>query len=253
MEALKLVPREQGVLDPSEVNRSLADADAEEVIRWAAEQFGEGLVMTSSFGGHSALLIHLATRVMPRIPVIFLDTGYLFPETYQFAEAMRARFDLRFEVFHPRMTAARQEALFGRQWDGDEEALARYQEINKIEPMRRALEELRATAWLAGLRSEQTAFRSSLDKVVLSDGIIKVHPILDWTREEVEAYMEEHELPYHPLYSWGYKSIGDVHSTVPVAPDEDDRAGRSLGEKNECGIHLPRSADEEASRKSSGL
>jgi phosphoadenosine phosphosulfate reductase len=251
MEALKLVPADH--LDLDEVNDALTDADAEEVIRWAAETFGEQLVISSSFGAHSALMLHLATRVLPRIPVIFLDTGYLFPETYQFAEALRAKFDLRLEVYTPRMTAARQEALYGRLWNGEADDLRRYHELNKIEPMERALDELSARAWLAGLRAEQTEFRSGLRKVALQDGTYKVHPILDWTREDVDAYMVEHDLPHHPLYAWGYRSIGDVHSTVPIDPDDDDRAGRLLGEKRECGIHLPRSAEEEASRKSSGL
>lgn len=252
MEALKLVSPEPRSIDLDDVNARLADADAESTIAWAADTFGAGLVMSSSFGSHSALMLHLATRVVPRIPVVFLDTGYLFPETYQFAEAMRERFDLRLEVFNPRMTAARQEALFGRLWDGDEADLRRYQQLNKVEPMQRALRELGAKAWLAGLRADQTEFRAGLNKVELQDGTYKVHPILDWSKEDVERYMEQHDLPYHPLYAWGYKSIGDVHSTVPVEPDEDDRAGRRLGDKRECGIHLP-SPEAEASRKSSGL
>lgn len=253
MEALKLVASRERPIDLDEVNARLADADAEEVIHWAFETFGAGLVMTSSFGGHSAAMLHLATRVVPRIPVVFLDTGYLFPETYQFAEELRERFDLRLEVYGPRMTAARQEALFGRLWDGDEADLRRYNQMNKVEPMQRALRELGATAWLAGLRSQQTEFRAGLRKVVLQDGVYKIHPILDWTKDEVESYLEQHDLPHHPLYFWGYKSVGDVHSTVPIEPDEDDRAGRRLGEKRECGIHLPLSPEEEASRKSSGL
>ncbi len=252
MEALKLVSPDPRSIDLDEVNARLEHADAEETIAWAADTFGAGLVMSSSFGSHSALMLHLATRVVPQIPVVFLDTGYLFPETYQFAEELRERFDLRLEVFNPRMTAARQEALFGRLWDGDEEDLRRYHTMNKIEPMQRALRELGAKAWLAGLRAEQTEFRSGLRKVELQDGTYKVHPILDWSKEDVERYMDQHDLPLHPLYAWGYKSIGDVHSTVPVEPDEDDRAGRRLGEKRECGIHLP-SPDAEASRKSSGL
>ena len=254
MEALKLVRSEPGSIDLDEVNSRLADADAEEVVRWAAETFGERLVMTSSFGSHSALMLHLASRVVPKIPVIFLDTGYLFPETYQFAEALTERFGLRLEVYAPRMTAARQEALYGRLYDGDPDELARYQRINKVEPLRRALRELDAGAWLAGVRAEQTEFRAGLEKVALSDGVYKVHPILGWGRAEVEEYFDLYDLPFHPLYAWGYRSIGDTHSTVPVDPDEiDDRAGRRLGEKRECGIHLPASPEEDASLKSSGL
>lgn len=233
-------------------NRLLAGRSAEERVAWALDNLPGGHVMTSSFGVQAAVSLHLVNRIRPGLPVIFIDTGYLFPETYQFAEAMRERFDLRLEVFNPRMTAARQEALFGRLWDGDEADLRRYQQLNKVEPMQRALRELGAKAWLAGLRSDQTQFRAGLRKVEQQDGTYKVHPILDWSKEDVERYMEQHDLPHHPLYAWGYKSIGDVHSTVPVEPDQDDRAGRHLGEKRECGIHLP-SPEAEASRKSSGL
>ncbi|MBX3274145.1 MAG: phosphoadenylyl-sulfate reductase [Sandaracinaceae bacterium] len=253
MEALKLVPPGRDELDLDAVNAALEGADAEEVVRWAAETFGERLVMSSSFGAQSALMLHLASRVVPRIPVIFLDTGYLFPETYQFAEALTERLGLRLEVYTPKMTAARQEALFGRLYDGDADELRRYHEINKLEPMRRALRELDAAAWLAGLRAEQTEFRAGLAPVVRQNGVYKVHPILHWTKQDVADYFDLYDLPYHPLLAWGYRSIGDVHSTVPVAPGEaDDRAGRLLGDKRECGIHLP-DPETAASLKSSGL
>lgn len=252
--ALELVHDERVALDLDSVNAGLADADAEEVVRWAAETFGGRVVMSSSFGARSALMLHLVSRVVPKIPVVFLDTGYLFPETYQFAEALRARFGLRLEVYTPKMTAARQEALHGRLYDGDAEELARYQEMNKIEPMQRALDELDAGAWLAGLRADQTSFRAGLRTVERQGGVYKVHPILDWTREDVAEYFDLYDLPYHPLYTWGYRSIGDIHSTTPVDPDEiDDRAGRQLGDKRECGIHLPSSPEEDASLRSSNL
>lgn len=237
MEALKLVSPEPRSIDLDDVNARLADADAEETIAWAAEAFGAGLVMSSSFGSHSALMLHLATRVVPRIPVVFLDTGYLFPETYQFAEAMRERFDLRLEVFNPRMTAARQEALFGRLWDGDEADLRRYQQLNKVEPMQRALDELHAGTWFAGLRRDQSSTRSDTPFLSWKHGRAKVHPIADWSDREVHAYLTRHRLPYHPLWLRGYVSIGDTHSTVPLGSGmraEDTRFG---GVKRECGLH----------------
>lgn len=252
MEALKLV-RPAGELELDRVNAELAGAGAEEVIAWALATFGESLVMSSSFGAQAALMLHLATRVAPRVRVIFLDTGYLFPETYQFAEALRERFDLRLEVYSPRITPARQEALFGRLYDGDEDDLRRYNQINKVEPMQRALRELGARAWLAGLRADQTEHRAGLRRVELQNGVYKVHPILDWTKADVKRYFESHDLPYHPLHAWGYRSIGDVHSTTPTTPDQDERDGRRLGEKRECGIHLPATPEEEASLESSGL
>ncbi|MGE0789585.1 MAG: phosphoadenylyl-sulfate reductase [Sandaracinaceae bacterium] len=247
-------PEDPGPLDLDAINRHLEGADAEEIVRWAAETFGPQLVTSSSFGAHSALMLHLVSRAAPGTPVIFVDTGYLFPETYQFAEALRERFDLRLEVYGATMSPARQEALYGRLYDGDDADLARYLKMNKVEPMDRALRELDARAWIAGLRAEQTDFRKSLRTVELQNGRYKVHPILRWTEQDVAEYFDLYDLPYHPLYAWGYRSIGDVHSTFPVDPNEADaRAGRRLGEKRECGIHLPSTPEENESRKSSGL
>lgn len=240
-------------LDLDEINDALEGATPDEIIRWAGRTFGSGLVMSSSFGAESALMLHLVCREVPRIPVIFLDTGYLFPETYTFAEELTQRFQLNLQVYGPKMTAARQEALYGRLWDQGDEGLDRYNQINKVEPMDRALSELKARAWIAGLRRDQTEFRAGLRTVELSGGIYKVHPILGWSKADINRYMMQNELPYHPLYHFGYRSIGDVHSTRPTTLDQDARDGRSLGQKRECGIHLPRTPEANASLKSSGL
>lgn len=250
-EALRLVS--SAGFDLDEVNETLEGAEPDEIVRWASKTFGRGLVMSSSFGAESALMLHLVTRDAPDLPVIFLDTGYLFPETYQFAETLTERLKLNLKVYAPRMTAARQEALYGRLWDGSEEDLAKYQQMNKVEPMDRALRELGATAWIAGLRRDQTEFRAGLRVVEQQDGVYKIHPILGWTKDDIRAYMRAHDLPYHPLYAYGYRSIGDAHSTTPTTLGQDERDGRALGEKRECGIHLPRTPEANASLKSSGL
>lgn len=250
-EALRLVP--SATFDLDEVNETLEGAEPDEIVRWALRTFGRGLIMSSSFGAESALMLHLVTRDAPDVPVVFLDTGYLFPETYQFAEELTQKLKLNLKVYGPRMTAARQEALYGRLWNGTDEELATYQQINKVEPMDRALRELGATAWLAGLRRDQTEFRSSLRVVEAQDGVFKIHPILGWSKQDIRDYMRAHDLPYHPLYHYGYRSIGDVHSTTPTTLDQDERDGRQLGEKRECGIHLPRTPEANASLKSSGL
>jgi phosphoadenosine phosphosulfate reductase len=250
MEAVRLVESEH-TLD--ELNRRLEGAEPEEIIGWAKERFGDGLVMSTSFGAQSAVMLHLVSRVAPEIPVIFIDTGYLFPETYRFADELVRRFGIRLEVFSPTMTAARQEALHGKLWEQGEEGVQRYLRINKVEPMGRALEQLGAQAWLAGLRADQTDHRGALRRVELQDGRYKIHPILHWSVADVESYMKEHELPFHPLYAQGYRSIGDWHSTLPTTDDMDPRDGRVLGKKRECGIHLPLTEEENASLKSSGL
>jgi phosphoadenosine phosphosulfate reductase len=240
-------------LDLKEVNEDLAEASAETTIRWAHQQFGASLVMSSSFGATAAVMLHLVSRAAPGLPIICIDTGYLFPETYKFAEELAQRWGLNLRWYSAPMTHARQEALYGRLWDQGDEGVKKYLYINKVEPMQRALKELGAKAWLAGLRADQTDTRAAMRRVDTQDGRYKVHPILDWTEKDVESYMERHDLPFHPLYEQGYRSIGDHHSTLPVTPDMDARAGRMLGSKKECGLHLPLSEAAAISLKSSGL
>lgn len=240
-------------LDLDAVNERLANADAPTAIEWAAETFGDGLAMTSSFGAQSALMLHLATRVLPDIPVIFIDTGYLFPETYRFAEELTDRLKLNLKVYQPAMSPARMEALRGKLWEEGLDGLNEYDRVRKVEPLQRAMAELGVTAWLAGLRAKQTEFRKSLRKLEKQGARYKVHPVLAWTTKDVHEYLKRHDLPYHPLYDQGYASIGDVHSTRPITAQEDERAGRFRGLKQECGIHLPATPEENESRESSGL
>lgn len=236
-------------LDLDAVNTALAHAPPLSILEWTREQFGDSIILTSSFGADSALMLHLVTRVLPRVRVVFLDTGYLFPETYRFAEELTQRFELDVRVYSPLVTAARQEALHGKLWEGDEQDLELYNHINKVEPMDRALRELQPRAWIAGLRAQQNAHRSTLRPVEFASGVYKVHPIIGWSHEDVHHYVRANDLPYHPLRARGYRSIGDAHSTFPTREGEDARSGRRLGEKSECGIHLPR----DCSRRASGL
>jgi len=250
--SLKLVGAETPTLDLEALNQELEGASAEEILGWTRDSFGDSVILTSSFGADAALTLHLVTRVLPRVRVVFLDTGYLFPETYRFADDLTKRLNLDVRVFAPAMTAARQEALFGKLWEGGEAELEQYQRINKVEPLDRALAELAPRAWIAGVRSRQTAHRASLRIVEQQGSIYKIHPVLRWDDEAVHRYLRANDLPYHPLRVRGYRSIGDAHSTTPTREGEDPRAGRHLGQKAECGIHLPRQGQEQ-SRKSSGL
>jgi phosphoadenosine phosphosulfate reductase len=235
--ALKAAP-EPYLLDLDGANEDLADASAAEIVRWAARAFGGRLAVSSSFGAQSAVMLHLVSQNAPRTPVIFIDTGYLFEETYRFAAELTERLDLDVRVYAPRLTAAYQEAVHGKLWEQGEEGIRRYLQLNKVEPMKRALGDIDPIAWLAGLRADQTEHRGSLRVVDEQNGRIKVHPILDWSQQDVDAYMARHDLPYHPLFDQGYRSIGDWHSTLPTLPDQDPRDGRILGKKRECGIHL---------------
>ena len=139
-------------VDLDEVNPALAQASAEDRVAWALERFGSSVVLTSSFGAQAAVCLHLVTRQRPDIPVILVDTGYLFPETYRYIDALTERLELNLKVYRAELSPAWQEARFGRLWEQGVEGLDRYNEMNKVEPMQRALRELGAKAWIAGLR-----------------------------------------------------------------------------------------------------
>ena len=250
MEAARIAPVD---FDLDEHNRRVGASTAEELIEWGVAQYGDGLIASTSFGATSAVMLHLVHRVAPRLPVVCIDTGYLFPETYRFADELIKRFDLDVHFFTATMSPARQEALYGRLWEQGEEGVRRYLEINKVEPMRRALDSLGAVAWMAGLRSDQTEHRARLRRIEQQDGRPKLHPILHWTAEEVAEYMKRYELPLHPMVEQGYRSIGDHHSTIPTTAEMDPRDGRILGKTRECGLHLPLTKEQSESLKSSGL
>lgn len=234
-------------------NRSLSAATPKEVVEWAVAHHGKRLVVSTSFGATSAVMLHLVSEVAPGTPIICVDTGYLFPETYRFAEDLIQRLSLDVRFYSATMSAGRQEALYGKLWEQGDEGVKRYLQINKVEPMQRALNELDATGWIAGLRAEQTQHRAGLRRIDLQDGRVKIHPILDWTSADMDAYMAERELPYHPMVGQGYRSIGDHHSTIPTTADMDPREGRILGKTRECGLHLPLTEEQNQSLKSSGL
>ena len=230
-------PTTANQIDLDALNRDLESRSASDRIRWALEEFRGHAALSTSFGVQSAVMLHLATRLDPQIPVVFIDTGYLFPETYRFAEELSARLGLNLKVYNPAMTPARQEALYGKLWEQGIEGLEKYGRINKVEPMNRALRELDARVWLTGLRREHASTREELSVVKQQNRILKVHPIIDWSDREVYAYLREHGLPYHPLWEQGYVSVGDTHSTTRYADGMRPEDTRFSGLKRECGLH----------------
>jgi len=241
--------------DLQNLRQQLDGADASDIVQWAASTFEKGLVMSTSFGIQSAVMLHLVTRIVPNIPVIWVDTGYLPPETYKFAEDLIERLHLNIKVYQSHLSPARMEALYGKLWEqNDVEAFNRYDRIRKVEPMQRALQELGATAWLAGLRSEQTNHRQGLSVANRQGEIYKILPILRWNAKNVYDYLTANDLPYHPLFDQGYVTVGDWHSSRPItAEDENERDTRFNGLKQECGLHLPQTLGEAKSLDSSSL
>jgi phosphoadenosine phosphosulfate reductase len=246
---------EQTDLDLDVVNQQLDGQSAQHIVQWAADTFSDGLVMSTSFGIQSAVMLHLVTSVIPDIPVIWVDTGYLPAKTYRFAESLSDRLQLNLKVYQSPMSPARMEALYGQLWTHEDiESLNRYDQIRKVEPMQRALKELGATAWLAGLRRDQTNHRQTLNILNWQPNFYKILPILGWHAKTVYQYLQAHDLPYHPMFDEGYVTVGDWHSSRPVtATDEHERDTRFHGLKQECGLHLPQTPGEEESLNSSLL
>ncbi|MEM6450821.1 MAG: phosphoadenylyl-sulfate reductase [Cyanobacteria bacterium P01_D01_bin.105] len=242
-------------LDLPALNQTFDQSEATELIAWGHETFGKGLVMSTSFGIQSAVMLGLVTSVIPDIPVIWVDTGYLPVETYRFANKLTQRLSLNLKVYQSPMSPARMEALHGKLWEeGTVEAFNKYDRIRKVEPMQRALKELGATAWLAGLRAKQTDHRKTLDRIGRQGDRYKLLPILHWNSRDVYQYLKANDLPYHPLWTEGYVSVGDAHSSRPlVEGDTDERATRFNGLKQECGIHIPQTPEEAESLNSSSL
>lgn len=235
-------------LDLDAINPMLESSDALKIIEWSIAQFGDDVVMSSSFGEQAAVMLHLATRVKPDMRIIFVDTGYLFPETYQFMEDLRHRFNLNVWTFRTRNDPIAYLHRAGELNPFERKNTKACCAENKEEPMVRAFNQLRAKAWLRGVRREQTPERKNFrfidwDKRYQA---YAVSPILKWTSKEVWAYMKKHDLPYHPLVEKGYPSIGcnPLSCTQNVLPGEDPRAGRWAGSgKTECGINVDNSLD----------
>lgn len=223
--------------DLADTNGRLEALDARGRVSWALERFGERVVLSSSFGAQAAVCLHLVTRLCPGIPVVVVDTGYLFPETYRFIDELTDRLSLNLKVYRPVLSSAWQEARHGRLWEEGLEGITRFNEMNKVEPMARALRELAAEAWISGLRRSQSSTRKDLKVLAIQPPWLKVHPIIDWTDRDVHRYLTEHGLPYHPLRDEGYISIGDVHTSHKLTDGMTEEQARFFGLKRECGLH----------------
>lgn len=206
-------------------------------VQWALDYLPDQPVLTSSFGAQSAVMLHLVTVLCPNIPVVLIDTGYLFPETYDFIDGLAGRLELNLHVFRPRLSPAWQERRYGKLWEGGTEGIRRYNRMNKVEPMHEALETLDVGTWFSGLRRVQSQGRAAIPFVQRQGRAVKVYPLADWTDRDVHYYLKEHDLPYHPLWEQGYVSIGDTHTTRPLAADISEEETRFNGLLRECGLH----------------
>ncbi|HET6964757.1 MAG TPA: phosphoadenylyl-sulfate reductase [Acidimicrobiales bacterium] len=209
-----------------EVSASLETMPAGAAVAWAHEKFGERLVLASSF--QDCVLIDIVTKAVRTIEVVFLDTGFHFPETLVYVEQVTERYGLNLTVMRPR--------VHPQQWPCGS---VRCCEVRKVEPMARALEG--RLAWMSGVRRVDAETRWDVPIVGFdrTRGVVKVNPLAAWTDADVARYVDDHQLPRHPLMTQGYPSIGCAPTTDPVEPGLHPRSGRWRGtEKTECGLHI---------------
>jgi len=214
--------------------RELEGAPAEEIVAWAAEQFGARFCVTSSFA--DAVLVHLVSRVAPGTDVVFLDTGLHFAETLRVRDQVAASLPVRVLSIRPKLTVGQQDGQYGpRLFSRDPDECCA---LRKIEPLERALSNY--DAWAAGLRRDESPTRANTPVVHYepSRGKVKVNPLAAWTESDVDAYIERYDVPVNALLKMGYGSVGCWPCTRRTAPGEDARAGRwPMFDKTECGLH----------------
>jgi phosphoadenosine phosphosulfate reductase len=219
------------------LNQWLEGLDADARIRFALEHLPGNHALSSSFGAQAAVSLHLLNAHRPGLPVVVVDTGYLFSETYQFIDDLSERLTLNLHIERSARSPAWIEARHGRLWEQGLDGIDRYNRIHKTEPMQRALRELGVGTWFAGLRRSQSQSRSSTPVLQRREGRFKLHPIIDWSDRDVGRYLAQHGLPYHPLWEQGYVSIGDTHTTRPLLDGMREEDTRFFGLKRECGLH----------------
>ena len=224
-----------------EARKHLKQLSAEERIDWAYKKFGSKFVATTSFGIQSAVLLHMIHKIQNnhKIPVIWVDTGYLPSETYKYAKHLTEKLSLNIQVVQSSISPARMEALYGRLWETEKpEDLEKYHLIRKVEPLDLILEKLNVSCWSSGVRGNQTNYRRSMTCLDFVRDRLSIRPLLDWNQKDIFYYMQNNNLPQHPLFEKGYSTVGDWHSSAADSNGLQGRDTRFGGLKEECGIHL---------------
>lgn len=222
--------------DLEDVANRLRDAGPEEILRWAVERFYPKLTMATAFGAEGCAIIHMLAEIEPRVRIFNLDTGYQFRETLELRDRIAEKYGIEVEMIRPATTVAEYEAIHGGPLY--ETHPDRCCHDRKILPLRRAI--VGYEGWISSIRGDQSKDRANTPKVGWDKkfNLVKINPLLNWTKKDVWTYVVANGVPYNPLHDAGYPSIGCWPCTQPVAPGDDERAGRWAGKaKTECGLH----------------
>ena len=221
-------------------NQELEDFTAQEMLMWAHKKFNDQFAITTSFGIQSSVLLNMVSKLglQKKIKIFWIDTGYLPPETYHYAEKLINDLSLEVEILQSELSPARMEAIHGKLWETKKASdLDKYHELRKIKPLENGLEKYNIYCWASGVRSSQTENRNKMQCLDVIRKRLSIRPLLNWTNKDIFYYMEENNLPAHPLFIKGYSSVGDWHSSSPDGIETKGRDTRFGGIKQECGIH----------------
>ena len=221
-------------------NKYIKNMNSLEIIEWAYKTFQNNFAFTTSFGIQSSVLLHIIQQsvLKNKVKVFWIDTGYLPIETYKYADDIINKLSLNIEVLQSDLSPARMEALYGRLWESDKSKdLEKYHKIRKIDPLEKAFKKYSINCWASGVRAQQTDNRSKMELIDIIRDRFSLRPLLSWSNKDIFYYMEENNLPQHPLFLKGYSTIGDWHSSQPETPTSKGRETRFGGIKEECGLH----------------
>ena len=227
--------------DLTDLNEELINLSSLEIIEWGFDKFGNNLAFTTSFGIQSAVLLHLiqSSSIKNKVKIFWIDTGYLPKETYLYADKLINQLCLDIDILQSKISPAHMEAKYGKLWESNNEVdINKYHQMRKIDPLEEALKKYSINCWVSGVRAQQTQNRSKMKFIESIRDRLSLRPILAWSQKEIFYYMEEHKLPQHPLFSRGYTSVGDWHSSSAETENIKGRATRFGGIKQECGLHV---------------
>lgn len=232
------------------LNQRFDQDDPDSLLKWASDQFGRYLVLGTGFGPSGIVLIHRVVDMGLPVKIFCLDTGVLFKQTYKLWRRVERRFDITIEKVSPILTLDGQRDLHkANLWESDPDRCCH---IRKVLPLRKYL--ANKHAWITGLRRSQSQWRENTQPVQWDSGnrVYKLSPLLNWSRDQVWDYIDQHDLPYNPMHDDGFPSIGCIPCTAPADDQSDERSGRwKHKEKTECGIHLPTLDSKEDQQNSS--
>jgi len=222
-------------------NEELIKLSSLEMLEWSFQKFENNLAFTTSFGIQSSVLLHLiqSSSLKDKVKIFWIDTGYLPKETYLYANTLINKLSLNITILQSDTSPAHMEAIHGKLWESNRvEDINKYHQIRKVDPLDKALKKYSINCWGSGVRAQQTTNRGKMKFIELIRDTLSIRPLLGWNQKDIFYYMQEKNLPQHPLFFQGYSTVGDWHSSSAESSDAKGRSTRFGGIKQECGLHV---------------